>query len=300
MIITVAWMDEETVIADPGRLVATDLGERHKFKTVPIAKAVCWALKGGEHELAKAQKYAAGLNPPGAVFCYPPGTKETLAKTRQDMLDATRRAADDAKGRSVGGDGKPFEHKAKKVKEVKDASPLVLKFYKAVLEGQRSRDMSTPENMWDFHYGSEAPFPWVEGEFYTELASGKTTRKGALKYKGTALPPEAGRVRLTQAKVRGDATGFDPSTGQNVHINPGYASAPESLSARAMREATGVRQTFSVPDGDAFRRLIGACTSPGCTDAAGHADKHTPERNKHKHTFDCLEDKTGRVICGKG
>ena len=233
MIITIAWPDEESVLEDPTRHVAVDFGERHKFKSVQIAKSLCWALKGDEIELAKAHKYAASLEPPGTVFTYPPATKDPLAKARQDLLDSLK--------------------------------PVVI-----------------------------------------------------------AKSPRKPRAKKRQIDTR--EMGYDPSTGEDVRINPGYAAAPENFSARALREATDWRRTQVGAGGvpcprcndvilpgkqiDHMRQVhgfsaqaLGAAAPPAARPAwlvEMDEEEEVQQRREHKHNFDCLEDKTGRVICGKG
>jgi hypothetical protein len=55
MTIVIAWMDEEQVLVRAGRV---DIGEMHKFKTVPKPMACIWVNRAKKGDLAKAEAYA--------------------------------------------------------------------------------------------------------------------------------------------------------------------------------------------------------------------------------------------------
>lgn len=80
MTIVLARVEEDRVIVKHGR---TDLGEQHKFKTVPKPIACVWLLNGKESDVEKARNYAASEG--YTVFCYE-AERDPLGKAKRDIL----------------------------------------------------------------------------------------------------------------------------------------------------------------------------------------------------------------------
>lgn len=80
MQIVIAWVEQDQVIVKQGQ---TDLGESHKFKTVPKPVACMWLNNGKDRDVLKAKAFAEKEGK--SVFCYR-GERDPLGKAKQDVL----------------------------------------------------------------------------------------------------------------------------------------------------------------------------------------------------------------------
>ena len=80
MQIVIGWVEEEQVLVKVGRV---DLGEMHKFKSVPRPMVCMWVNKGSASDLAKAEAYAKSESK--TVLTYV-GEKNPLEAAKRDLL----------------------------------------------------------------------------------------------------------------------------------------------------------------------------------------------------------------------
>jgi len=84
--IVLAKADTEHVLAKEGRI---DLGERHKFKEVPVGLALVWRGPTSREsedpsELARAEKFAQAEG--YRVFVYPKEERDPLVRARREVI----------------------------------------------------------------------------------------------------------------------------------------------------------------------------------------------------------------------
>lgn len=81
MQIVLARVEEAQEIVRVGR---QDLGEAHKFKTVPKPISLMWLNRGNDSDVLKAKEYAkeGGYT----VLCYE-GENDPLGRARRDILE---------------------------------------------------------------------------------------------------------------------------------------------------------------------------------------------------------------------
>jgi hypothetical protein len=84
--IVLAKADTEQVLEREGRI---DLGERHKFKEVPVGQALTWRHPGSREsedpaDFERAEKWARENG--YRVFVYPKEERDPLARARREVI----------------------------------------------------------------------------------------------------------------------------------------------------------------------------------------------------------------------